>query len=164
MNKIEELSIRTGKVLMQYNMKLSVAESCTGGLIGAALTDIAGSSRYFRGGIIAYDNEIKSRLLNVPNQILTEYGAVSDKTVAAMADGACKLFKTECAISVSGIAGPDGGTEIKPVGLVYIGIAIKDSIKSFRYNFSGDRKEVRLSAVESALNRFLDVFATNASR
>lgn len=158
MNSTEELAIRTGQILLIHDMTIAVAESCTGGLIGGALTEVAGSSTYFKGGVIAYDNEIKKRLLNVPEQVLINHGAVSDETVLAMAQGACKLLKTDCAISVSGIAGPGGGTEIKPVGLVYIGIAIREKVTSYKYIFSGDRKEIRQSAVKTALSRFIEMF------
>jgi PncC family amidohydrolase len=135
MNSVEDLSRAAGKFLIGHNLKLSVAESCTGGLLGASLTDIAGSSAYFRGGVIAYDNQIKNQLLGVEKQTLDSYGAVSDQTVIAMAKGVCKLFNTECAISVSGIAGPDGGTAQKPVGLVYIGIAVCERVESIRAYF-----------------------------
>lgn len=157
MKTTEELSMDTGKFLSEHNLKLSVAESCTGGLLGASLTDIAGSSAYFRGGVIAYDNQIKHQLLGVEKQILDRYGAVSDQTVIAMAKGVCKLFNTECAISVSGIAGPDGGTDQKPVGLVYIGIAVSDRLESFRYIFSGNRQQIRSQTVKASLEQFLRI-------
>jgi len=157
MNTTEELSRTAGKFLIENKLKLSVAESCTGGLLGASLTDIAGSSAYFRGGIIAYDNQIKHQLLGVDEQILERYGAVSDHTVIAMVKGVCKLFNTECAISVSGIAGPDGGTAQKPVGLVYIGIAVGDRIESIRNIFSGNRQQIRSQAVKTSLEQFLRI-------
>ncbi|HEX3019448.1 MAG TPA: CinA family protein [Chitinispirillaceae bacterium] len=155
MNIIEELSKAVGNFLIPNNLRISVAESCTGGLIGATLTEIAGSSAYFRGGVIAYDNQIKKDILNVPQHVLDNFGAVSDQTVIAMAEGVCKLFKTECAISVSGIAGPGGGTETKPVGLVFIAISFKDKVKSFRFIFSGDRQEIRTQATRAALEQLL---------
>lgn len=157
MNSIEDLSRAAGKFLIEHNLKISVAESCTGGLLGASLTDIAGSSAYFRGGIIAYDNQIKNQLLGVEKTILDRYGAVSDQTVIAMAKGVCKLFNTECAISVSGIAGPDGGTAQKPVGLVYIGIAVNERIESIRNIFKGNRQQIRSQAVHTALEQFLRI-------
>jgi len=157
MNTTEELSRTAGKFLIEHKLKLSVAESCTGGLLGASLTDIAGSSAYFRGGVIAYDNQIKHQLLGVEEPILDRYGAVSDQTVIAMAKGVCKLFNTECAISVSGIAGPDGGTDQKPVGLVYIGIAVNERIESIRYIFSGNRQQIRSQTVKASLEQFLRI-------
>lgn len=155
MNSIEELSLAAGRFLSEHNLKISVAESCTGGLLGGALTDIAGSSAYFRGGIIAYDNQIKHMVLGVPDHILDNYGAVSEQTVIAMAQGACKLFDTECAISVSGIAGPGGGTMQKPVGLVYVAVAIQKRNRSFKFTFSGNRRQIRSQTVREALNQFL---------
>ncbi len=157
MNSVEDLSRAAGKFLIGHNLKLSVAESCTGGLLGASLTDIAGSSAYFRGGVIAYDNQIKNQLLGVEKQTLDSYGAVSDQTVIAMAKGVCKLFNTECAISVSGIAGPDGGTAQKPVGLVYIGIAVCERVESIRHIFSGNRQQIRFQAVQASLEHFLRI-------
>jgi PncC family amidohydrolase len=106
---------------------LATAESCTGGLIGAAITDLPGASAYFLGGIIAYDNRIKNQLLGVPETILAAHGAVSAQTVEAMAAGARRQLSADCAIAVSGVAGPDGGTPEKPVGLVYIGWALPAS-------------------------------------
>ncbi len=157
MNTTEELSMSAGKFLIEHNLDISVAESCTGGLLGASLTDIAGSSAYFRGGVIAYDNQIKHQLLGVEEQILYTYGAVSDQTVIAMAKGVCKLFNTECSISVSGIAGPDGGTSLKPVGLVYIGIALRDRLESLRFIFPGNRQQIRSQAVFASLELFLHI-------
>jgi PncC family amidohydrolase len=157
MNSVEDLSRAAGKFLIEHNLKLSVAESCTGGLLGASLTDIAGSSAYFRGGVIAYDNQIKNQLLGVEKQTLDSYGAVSDQTVIAMAKGVCKLFNTECAISVSGIAGPDGGTAQKPVGLVYIGIAVCERVESIRHIFSGNRQQIRFQSVQASLELFLRI-------
>lgn len=155
MNKIEEYASVIGDLLIKSGLNLSVAESCTGGMIGAALTSIAGSSRYFRGGVIAYDNQIKEELLHVSQSVLFNEGAVSAHTVEEMALGICKLFKTDCAITVSGIAGPDGGTALKPVGLVYIGTAVKSTIRSYKCNFNGNRDEIRLAATQTALDRFI---------
>ena len=112
---------RLGEMLTRRNLTLVTAESCTGGLIGHALTDVAGSSVYFLGGIIAYSNEAKMNLLHVPEQTLIDYGAVSEQVVLAMASGAREVFRADLAVSVTGIAGPGGGTDEKPVGLTYIG-------------------------------------------
>jgi PncC family amidohydrolase len=154
---IEEICKQTGDHLIRKGLSLSVAESCTGGLIGSAITEIAGSSTYFRGGIIAYDNCIKEKLLGVPHQVLLDFGAVSTQTVEAMATGACKLLETDCAISVSGIAGPGGGTSVKPVGRVYIGIAIEDILRSYELDLIGTRKDIRIQAVNNALSLFLQL-------
>ncbi|NLE02168.1 MAG: CinA family protein [Fibrobacter sp.] len=152
---LEELSQRIGKALLDKNFTLSVAESCTGGLLGSVITETPGSSAYFRGGIISYDNGIKEKLLCVPHQVLLEFGAVSSQTVEAMAKGAATLLETDCAISVSGIAGPDGGTQSKPVGLVFIGIAVKEDIQTYRFIFKGTRSEVREQATRTAFSLLL---------
>ncbi|MDR2727875.1 MAG: CinA family protein, partial [Chitinispirillales bacterium] len=110
-----------GSLLKRKSLTLAVAESCTGGLIGGAVTSVSGSSDYFLGGVISYDNRIKSDILGVSAHDLEKYGAVSGQVVCAMAYGVAKLFKCDCSVSVSGIAGPGGGTKEKPVGLVYFG-------------------------------------------
>jgi PncC family amidohydrolase len=134
---------------------LATAESCTGGLIGAAITDLPGASAYFLGGIIAYDNRIKNQLLGVPETILAAHGAVSAQTVEAMAAGARRQLSADCAIAVSGVAGPDGGTPEKPVGLVYIGWALPGTLFSRRFLFTGDRAAIRQATVETAVGELL---------
>jgi PncC family amidohydrolase len=142
-------------LLQSNNWTLSTAESCTGGLISAAVTDMAGSSRFFKGAIIAYDNSIKTELLNIKEETLIKFGAVSSHTVEQMVKGACDLLKTDCALSVSGVAGPGGGSIEKPVGLVYIGLKIKEQVWSFEHHFEGNRSQVRMSTVRSALLHLL---------
>jgi PncC family amidohydrolase len=149
------LSKKLGVALRSKKLTLAVAESCTGGMVGAAITAIAGSSRYYTGGAIAYDNNIKKRVLGVPERILKNYGAVSAETVIAMAQGAQKLLRADCAIAVSGVAGPGGGTKEKPVGLVFIGIAVKKRVRAFEERFAGGREQVR----EQAVNRALELMA-----
>jgi nicotinamide-nucleotide amidase len=112
-----------GQLLRNKSLTVSTAESCTGGTIAQLITSIAGSSDYFKGSVVAYSNEIKARILGVPNQTLIEFGAVSEQTVIAMAEGVRLLFSTDFAIAVSGIAGPGGGTDEKPVGTTWIAIA-----------------------------------------
>lgn len=145
-----------GIVLLSKNFTLSTAESCTGGMIGAALTSIPGSSQWFRGGIIAYDNRIKISLLEVPEAILEKYGAVSEEVVLAMAEGAAKKLNTDCSISVSGIAGPDGGTEEKPAGLVFIGIYCNGKVEVFKNIFPGTRYDVRKQAVGKSIDYMIN--------
>jgi len=147
-------------LLSAKNLKISTAESCTGGLIGAAITAVPGASEFFIGGCIAYDNRIKEKLLGVPQDVLENYGAVSSQTVEAMAEGAARLFETDCAISVSGIAGPEGGTPQKPVGLVYIGIFIKDHIYSFEHRFTGGRECIRKLTMDAALDHLCRILET----
>ena len=134
-------------------LHIATAESCTGGLIGAALTEIAGSSDVFERGFIVYSNRAKTGLLGVPEQIIKEHGAVSEAVARGMAEGALRHSKADIAIAATGIAGPGGGTPEKPVGLVYLGIALKAKHDSYalKNNFTGDRTEVRLQTVETAL-------------
>ena len=136
--------------------KLAVAESCTGGLIGARLTSVPGSSSYFAGGVIAYSNDLKKNLLNVPAGLLESEGAVSGPVVEAMARGGIAATGADCGISVTGVAGPDGGTEEKPVGTVWVGIALPSGTISRQYHFQGNREEVREQTVKAALELFLE--------
>jgi len=131
---------------------LATAESCTGGGIGAALTAIPGSSAVYKGGVISYTNEIKQNLLGVDSKILEEYGAVSEQVALAMAEGTKNLLKTDIAVSVTGLAGPDGDDRGNPVGLVYIGYADNNIAICKKCYFTGDRDSVRQQAVETALS------------
>ena len=137
--------------MINKKWKLAVAESCTGGMIGTIITNFPGSSLWFQGGIIAYQDEIKQSLLKVPSAILKKNGAVSKETVIAMSEGICRLLSAECSIAVSGIAGPGGGTKEKPVGLVHIGISVLNTSKSYKYIFSGNRNDIREQTVEKSL-------------
>jgi nicotinamide-nucleotide amidase len=132
-------------------LRLAVAESCTGGLLGARLTEVPGSSDVFVGGVIAYDNAPKVELLGVPEAVLAEHGAVSEPVARLMAEGAARRFSATAALSVTGIAGPGGGTAEKPVGTVWIGCAYGGSVETRRSVFPGSRHEVRARAAQSAL-------------
>jgi nicotinamide-nucleotide amidase len=140
-----------GKLLKDKGKTVSIAESCTGGLIGERLTDVAGSSAYFIQGVVAYANEAKINTLNVSAEIIEKTGAVSAETAEAMAKGMRELAKTDYAISVTGIAGPDGGTEEKPVGTVFIGYADEREVKSVKFVLPGDRFLIRWRASQAAL-------------
>lgn len=133
--------------------KIATAESCTGGLVGGRLTEIPGSSDVFLGGVIAYDNLIKRSMLDVPDSLLSEHGAVSEPVAAAMVRGALQRLGAECGIAVTGIAGPGGGTPEKPVGLVFIAVAVGDAVSVTRATFAGDRTEIRGRATQVALNK-----------
>jgi nicotinamide-nucleotide amidase len=153
---LSELSLLAAKIisLLQINNQtLTVAESCTGGLLGAALTDISGSSAVFWGGIIAYDNSAKTNLLHVSQQTLENYGAVSSECALEMAASVRSLLNTSYGIAITGIAGPAGGTESKPVGTVYIAVAAENKRQVEVYHFSGDRTAVRHASVEAALRQ-----------
>ena len=144
---VEEISERL-KVL---GYKLGTAESCTGGMIASAITDLPGSSQIFSGSIVSYSNEVKTKLLGVPQEILKKHGAVSSECVKAMVSGAAKILETDAAIAVSGIAGPDGGTVEKPVGLVYIAALLHNEIIVAEHVFPGSRDIVRERAKIKAL-------------
>ena len=153
----ENLSKTLGKILVEKKMRLAVAESCTGGMIGSTITDVAGASRYFLGGVITYNNRIKSSILGVSLKTLNNYGAVSSQTVTAMAYAVQKLMKADCSIAVSGIAGPGGGTSEKPVGLVFIGISVRNVVKIFRRRFKGTRENIRKMTVKESLRLLIQL-------
>jgi nicotinamide-nucleotide amidase len=141
-----------GRLLKESGLSIGVAESCTGGLIAARLTDIPGSSEYFPGGVVAYSNALKKSLLGVPPSILNLYGAGREETAVAMARGVRELTGSHLGLAVTGIAGPDGGTAAKPKGLVYISLAHGDGLICREYRFPGERATVRQSTVDAALN------------
>ena len=136
---------------------LATAESCTGGLIAHTLTEIAGASAYFQGGVVAYSNAIKERLLGVPEAVLLAHGAVSGPTARAMVEGVIRLFDAECAIAVTGIAGPGGGSAEKPVGLVYIGVSAGGNIAVSRHQFSGTRTAIKEATAQTAARLLLEL-------
>ncbi|MBO5048461.1 MAG: CinA family protein [Clostridia bacterium] len=140
----------------EKNITFGTAESCTGGLISAAVTDISGASAVFWGGIVSYDNRVKEHLLGVEHETLVTLGAVSAKTAEQMAVGAVRALSVDFAVSVTGIAGPGGGTPEKPVGLVYIAVASTKGVITVKENhFKGEREEVRRQTVETALSMLI---------
>jgi nicotinamide-nucleotide amidase len=141
-----------GALLKQRRLKLSVAESCTGGLIGARITNVSGSSEYFERGAIVYGNQAKTEMLGVPEELMKKHGAVSREVAAAMAQGIRRSARTDYGLSVTGIAGPGGGTREKPVGLVYIGLASPQGVRSEEYKLLGTRAQIRLKASQLALD------------
>ena len=138
--------------LIKANLQVATAESCTGGLLAAAITSVAGSSQVFGCGIVSYSNQIKTKILGVDEQMLEQYGAVSPQVACAMADGLRSISSADICLSITGIAGPDGGTAEKPVGLVYIGIADSNGVIAIEHNFVGDRQTVRFATVAEALS------------
>jgi nicotinamide-nucleotide amidase len=150
--KGETMEQVVGRLLRDAGKTLSVAEICTGGLIGSRLTDVPGSSSYFMEGVVTYSNEAKMRTLNVPKAILEEFGAVSAETAAAMATGVREYAKTDFGLSVTGIAGPDGGSLEKPVGLVFVGFANDSGSKTVKLNLPGDRHLIRWRASQAAMD------------
>lgn len=150
------LSRRVGAALIAQGKTISAAESCTGGLVLSSLTDCAGSSAYVAGGVVCYSNEAKMKLLAVPERTLIAHGAVSEETAAAMARGALALVGADFALSVTGIAGPGGGTAQKPVGLTYIGLAGPDGmLRVERRIWKSDRIGNKAASVEAAFGMLL---------
>lgn len=139
------------ELLKARGLTCATAESCTGGGVGSAITAVPGSSAVFAGGVISYSNEVKRDVLGVSADILQNVGAVSSETAAQMAEGARRLLKTDLAVSLTGIAGPDGGSDEKPVGLVWFGLATKDGVRTKKSIFRGDRAQVRAQAIIHAL-------------
>lgn len=150
-----------GNLLKQKNKTVATAESCTGGYIAHLLTSIPGSSSYFTGSVVSYDNRIKKDVLHVTEETLATAGAVSEETVIAMAQGISALMKTDYAIAVSGIMGPDGGTEDKPVGTVWVAVAHQSNITTKKFNFRFDRnRNIQLTAT-NALNLLRQLIVDN---
>ncbi len=149
---LEEVVVQT---LMKNGHTLVTAESCTGGMIGQTVTAVPGSSEPYLGGVVTYSNELKMALCGVREETLSEYGAVSKGTACEMAEGIRERMNADIAVSVTGIAGPGGGTEEKPVGLVYIGISTREKTDAVRFNFVGNRDKIRQLSVKNALNLVL---------
>lgn len=147
-----------GKLLQQNQLKIVSAESCTGGLISAAITDVPGSSDWFTQGWVTYSNESKIKELGVAQELIIKYGAVSEQVVIAMAEGALHQSGVDIAIATSGVAGPSGGSDLKPVGMVWLGIAVKNK-RSFAecLSLSGNRKEIREQAVVIAMQKVIEL-------
>lgn len=152
----EPIEITIGGLLRQEKLKLGVAESCTGGLVSDRITNIPGSSDYFMGGIVAYAYEAKVKLLGVKWDTLTAYGAVSRQVVLEMARGACQVLETDLGVSVSGIAGPGGETEEKPVGTTWIGLCTPEGEWARGFCWDGNRLENKASSAEAVLRFVAD--------
>lgn len=150
--------------LRELGWSCATAESCTGGLIGSWITALAGSSDYFMGGVIAYSNDAKVRLLHVPQSILDSAGAVSAGCAQAMAEGARDTFATEVGIASTGIAGPGGATARKPVGLIYIAVATLEGVEVRELRLDGDRRANIRESASAALDLTLNVLRTHISR
>lgn len=148
----ETLEGAVAKLLIKRNKTIAIAESCTGGLLSSRLTDISGSSKYFIMGLIAYSNEIKENILCVDPKILKKYGAVSKQVASQMAVGIKLLAGTDIGVGITGIAGPTGGTKSKPVGLVYIALAICDKLLVRELRFRGSREDIKLQTSQVTLN------------
>lgn len=141
-----------GRLLMEQGKTLGVGESCTGGLISQRITNVSGSSAYFVGGVVAYSNDLKESLLGVDGKTIRKHGAVSAQTAKAMAEGVRRSLRADIGVSVTGIAGPTGGTAEKPVGTVHFGLATRDISYDFLYNFSGNRWQIQEVSAQTALD------------
>ena len=144
------------RVLTEKKLTCATAESCTGGGVGYAITGVSGSSAVFWGGVISYDNSVKRDVLGVPENVLATKGAVSPECAAAMAEGVRRLLKADLAVSLTGVAGPGGGSEEKPVGLVWFGLSSPAGVITEKEIFPGDRAAVRAAAIEHAIHLLLD--------
>ena len=153
---MDPLELRIAKRLNKKKKTLALAESCTGGLISHRITNASGSSLYFRGAIVAYSNKVKESLLSVPGEVIKTYGAVSRQVALGMARAAREVLCSDIAISITGIAGPTGGSAKKPVGLAYIAFASARKRKSKRVIFKGTRRELKEKFTNSALNFLLE--------
>jgi PncC family amidohydrolase len=153
------LAGEVGKALARQSLTLAVAESCTGGGLGDAVTDVPGSSAYFLGGVISYGNDAKKSVLGVDAGTLDSKGAVSEEVALMMADGVRRLFGADVGVGITGIAGPTGETPLKPIGLVYIAIQSSERSVCVDHRFSGSRRDIKVQAVQRALEMlkgFLD--------
>ena len=157
--RIAELAARLKERACAAGVTAATAESCTGGLIAGAVTAVPGSSAFFYGGIVSYDNSVKQNVLGVPAEVLSTVGAVSSECAAAMAEGARRVIGTDLAVSVTGIAGPDGGSPQKPVGTVWFGLSAKDGTRTEMRRFDGGRGDVRAHTVVHALELLLGAVA-----
>ncbi len=161
--ELRDLAEQLGTCLTETGLKLASAESCTGGWLAKIVTDIPGSSEWFTGSVVSYSNEAKHDLLGVSEITLNEFGAVSGETVLEMSDGLFLHTDADVAVSISGIAGPGGGSDDKPVGLVWLGWGKRDkSVFATPFNFDGDREEVRKQSIKQAFNNLLDLLVCDS--
>jgi nicotinamide-nucleotide amidase len=148
----DTLETVVGRMLLERRMTLAVAEACTGGLLSHRLTGVPGSSAYLERGVLAYSNQAKRELLGVPESLLRAHGSVSGPCAEAMARGVATLAGTPCGLAVTGLAGPDGGTPAKPIGTVFVGLAVRTDAVARRFHFAGDRAAVKWQATQAALD------------
>ena len=154
---IVAIAAEIGRLLEENGLMISCAESCTGGLLTSTLTDVPGSSAYLTGSVVSYTNEVKARILGVPEESLASCGAVSEPVARAMAEGVRALMRTDIGVGITGIAGPSGGTVGKPVGLVYIAVSSPSGTVVSENRFLGTRLENKRASVEKALWMTVDM-------
>ena len=154
----EELLTKVSELFKNKNLTVATAESCTGGMIANTLTNVSGSSKYFERGIVSYSNESKMEILDVSEELIEKYGAVSDRVAIAMAENIRKKANVDVGIATTGIAGPTGGTKDKPVGLVYLAVSTKDITNVMKHNFKGNRIENKEKTCEAVFDLVLKIF------
>lgn len=162
--ELEALALELGRALLAHRWRFATAESCTGGWIAKAVTDVPGSSQWFEGGAVTYSNALKTSLLGVGRGLIEAHGAVSEPVVRAMAEGARQRLGVDAAVAVSGVAGPDGGSPDKPVGTVWFAWATPRDTRSERRQFAGGREAVRRATVAHALERLRALVSTDERR
>jgi PncC family amidohydrolase len=159
-----DLAERLGAACVASGATIATVESCTGGLVGHLITEIPGSSAYYRGGFVTYSNELKQQSVGVPMDVLQAHGAVSAQTAVAMAVGGRERTGADLAVSVTGIAGPDGGTDAKPVGLTYVAVADPVGVAVRRFLWTGDRSDNKRRSAQAALELLLERLDASADR
>lgn len=152
MNRLKEKSKNVVNLLIEKKLKITSCESCTGGLFASSITSVSGSSECFEGSFVTYSNRIKNKITCVKEETLSKYGAVSEECVLEMAENSRKMMDSDISIAISGIAGPNGGSEEKPVGLVFVCISAENYIKAYKNIFYGDRDNIRELSVLFALD------------
>jgi PncC family amidohydrolase len=155
-SELVALAERLQRICLERSLSVAAGESCTGGLVADAITDISGSSAYFHGSIVAYANEAKMGLLDVPGGVLAAHGAVSAQVARAMAEGARGRLGATLAVGITGIAGPGGGSEEKPVGLTYVAVADPEGVEVRRFTWQGDRDANKVASAEAALELLIE--------
>lgn len=156
-NIVHQLAIRAGNKLRDERLTLATAESCTGGMVAAAITDISGSSAWFERGFVTYSNQAKTEMIGVPADMIDKHGAVSEPVAKAMAEGALRNSRAQVSLSITGVAGPGGGTETKPVGMVSFAWSNRLHTSVETQHFKGDRYQVRTQAAIHALRGLLEL-------
>ncbi|MBB1634220.1 MULTISPECIES: CinA family protein [Cupriavidus] len=159
---LDQLAVQVGISLNEKSLLLATAESCTGGLVAAAITDVSGSSGWFERGFVTYSNEAKSTMLGVPAKLIRDHGAVSEEVARAMAEGALLNSRAQVALSITGVAGPTGGTPEKPVGMVCFGWSNRITTNVETQRFRGDRQQIRRQAAEYAIRGLLELVRNEA--
>lgn len=159
---LDQLAVQAGIALAEKSLLLATAESCTGGLVAAAITDVSGSSGWFERGFVTYSNEAKTTMLGVPAKLIRDHGAVSEEVARAMAEGALLNSRAQVSLSITGVAGPNGGTPEKPVGMVCFGWSNRVTTLADTQRFRGDRGQIRRQAAEHAMRGLLELIRNEA--